>query len=196
MKKILLFPGAFNPPHYGHIEIIGIALKKYSFDELWIVPSGKRDDKNITTNYEDRRNLGNLFVEYLQSKINIPVKLITAELDNLDGRFTYEILKEIKSKSNIEITQLIGLDGFLGLQKSKLIDSQEKFIVISRHGYELPQNFSHNENIIIFEEITQSISRSISSTQIRNMIKNNDVGYKKFVPDKIAIYIENHKLYF
>ena len=192
MKKILLFPGAFNPPHNGHMEAVEIALKKTSFDELWIVPSGKRDDKNITTNYEDRRNLGNLFVEYLQSKINIPVKLITAELDNLDGRFTYEILKEIKSKSNIEITQLIGLDGFLGLQKSKLIDSQEKFIVISRNGYELPQNFSHNENIIIFEEITQSIS----STQIRNMIKNNDVGYKKFVPDKIAIYIENHNLYF
>jgi len=192
MKKILLFPGAFNPPHYGHIEIIGIALKKYSFDELWIVPSGKRDDKNITTNYEDRRNLGNLFVEYLQSKINIPVKLITAELDNLDGRFTYEILKEIKSKSNIEITQLIGLDGFLGLQKSKLINDQEKFIIMNRHCYELPKNFFCNENIIILEEITQSIS----STQIRNMIKNNDVGYKKFVPDKIATYIENHNLYF
>jgi len=194
MKKILLFPGAFNPPHYGHIEIIGIALKKYSFDELWIVPSGKRDDKNITTNYEDRRNLGNLFVEYLQSKINIPVKLITAELDNLDGRFTYEILKEIKSKSNIEITQLIGLDGFLGLQKSKLINDQEKFIIMNRHCYELPKNFfcNENENVVIFEGTNQSIS----STQIRNMIKNNDVGYKKFVPDKIAIYIENHKLYF
>ena len=194
MKKILLFPGAFNPPHYGHIEIIGIALKKYSFDELWIVPSGKRDDKNITTNYEDRRNLGNLFVEYLQSKINIPVKLITAELDNLDGRFTYEILKEIKSKSNIEITQLIGLDGFLGLQKSKLINDQEKFIIMNRHCYELPKNFfcNENENVVIFEGTNQSIS----STQIRNMIKNNDVGYKKFVPDKIATYIENHNLYF
>ena len=194
MKKILLFPGAFNPPHNGHIEAVEIVLKKVSFDELWIVPSGKRDDKNITTNYEDRRNLGNLFVEYLQSKINIPVKLITAELDNLDGRFTHEILKEIKSKSNIEITQLIGLDGFLGLQKSKLINDQEKFIVISRNGYELPQNFScnENENVVIFEGTNQSIS----STQIRNMIKNNDVGYKKFVPDKIATYIENHNLYF
>ena len=194
MKKILLFPGAFNPPHNGHIEAVEIVLKKVSFDELWIVPSGKRDDKNITTNYEDRRNLGNLFVEYLQSKINIPVKLITAELDNLDGRFTYEILKEIKSKSNIEITQLIGLDGFLGLQKSKLINDQEKFIIMNRHCYELPKNFfcNENENVVIFEGTNQSIS----STQIRNMIKNNDVGYKKFVPDKIATYIENHNLYF
>ena len=192
MKKILLFPGAFNPPHNGHAEAVETVLRKESFDELWIVPSGKRDDKTIATSYEDRRAMGNLFVEYLQSKINMPVKLITAELDNMNGKFTHEILKEIKSQPDIDVMQLIGSDGFLDLQKGKLINSQEKFIVMNRNGYELPQNFSHNENIIIFEEITQSIS----STQIRNMIKNNDVGYKKFVPDKIATYIENHNLYF
>ena len=54
------------------------------------------------------------------------------------------------------------------------------------------KNFSRNENVVIFNGTTQPIS----STQIRNMIKNNDVGYKKFVPDKIATYIENHNLYF
>ena len=142
MKKILLFPGAFNPPHNGHTEAVERALKKESFDELWIMPSGKRNDKTITTSYEQRRVLGNLFVEYLQSKINMPVKLITAELDNMNGKFTHEILEEVKSQSDMEITQLIGLDGFLDLQKGKLIDSQEKFIVINRRGYELPKNFS------------------------------------------------------
>jgi len=30
MKKILLFPGAFNPPHYGHIEAVEVVLKKKS----------------------------------------------------------------------------------------------------------------------------------------------------------------------
>ena len=118
MKKILLFPGAFNPPHNGHTEAVERALKKESFDELWIMPSGKRNDKTITTSYEQRRVLGNLFVEYLQSKINMPVKLITAELDNMNGKFTHEILEEVKSQSDMEITQLIGLDGFLDLQKA------------------------------------------------------------------------------
>lgn len=97
MKKILLFPGAFNPPHYGHIETIKVALEKVSFDELWIVPSGKRDDKNIAISYENRHVFGKFFVEYLESEFSIPVKLITAELDNMDGKFTHEILKEIKS---------------------------------------------------------------------------------------------------
>ena len=192
MKKILLFPGAFNPPHNGHAEAIETVLRKESFDELWIVPSGKRDDKTITTSCEDRRALGRLFVEHLQSKINIPVKLITAELDNIDGKFTHEILKEIKSQPDIDVMQLIGSDGFLDLQKGKLIDSQEKFIVMNRNGYELPKNFSLNENRVIFDGTTQSIS----STQIRNMVKNHDIGYKKLVPEKITSFIEGNRLYF
>ena len=134
MKNILLFPGAFNPPHYGHIETVKIALEKVSFDELWIMPSGKRDDKTISTNYKDRRAFGNFFVEYLQSVVSIPVKLIATELDNVDGKFTHQILKEVKSQSDIIITQLIGLDGFLHLQ-DKLSDSEEKFIVMNRQGY-------------------------------------------------------------
>lgn len=190
MKTILLFPGAFNPPHYGHAETIKIALEKSSFDELWVVPSGKRDDKNITTNYEDRRALGEFFVEYLESEVDIPVKLITAELDNIDGKFTHEILKEIKLQPDVEITQLIGLDGFLHLQR-KLTDTEEKFIVMNRQGYEFPKNFSHNDNVVIFE----GTKKSISSTQIRNMVKNHDDSYKKLVPEKIASYIESKKLY-
>lgn len=189
MKNILLFPGAFNPPHYGHIETVKIALKKVPFDEVWIMPSGKRDDKVIAINYENRRVLGNFFVEYLQSEIKIPVKLITTELDNIDGKFTHELLKEIKSQPDVNITQLIGLDGFLSLQNK--LDNQEKLIVMNRNGYALPENFSHNKNVTIFE----GTSLSISSTQIRDMVKNNDVSYKKLVPEKIATYIEENYLY-
>lgn len=190
IKNILLFPGAFNPPHYGHIEAIKIALEKVSFDELWIMPSGKRDDKTITINYGDRRALGNFFVEYLQSVINIPVKLITTELDNTTGKLTHEILKEVKSQNDVKITQLIGIDSFLSIQ-DKLDDNEEKFIIINRQGYEIPIDFSPNENIIIFE----GTNLSISSTQIRAMVKNNDVNYKKLVPEKIALYIEDYGLY-
>lgn len=191
MKNILLFPGAFNPPHFGHAETVEVVLRKEFFNELWIMPSGKRDDKNITTDYDDRRALGNLFVEYLQLKVKIPVKLITAELDDKNGKFTHAILKDVKSQPDVQITQLIGLDGFLNLQ-AKLVDNEEKFIVMNRQGYELPENFSHNDSVIIFEGRTLL---SISSTQIRDMVKNHDTSYKKLVPEKIAAYIESNNLY-
>lgn len=189
----MLFPGAFNPPHCGHAEAVIKVLEKNKnkFDELWIMPSGKRDDKNITTDYKYRRALGNLFVEHLRPKIDISIKLVTAELDDKSGKFTHEILKEIKSQPDIQVTQLIGLDGFLSI-KNGLSNNEESFIVIKRKGYELPENFSHGGSIIILDEETNPIS----STQIRDMVKNNDDGYKKLVPKTIAEYIEKHNLYF
>lgn len=192
MRKILLFPGAFNPPHYGHTDAVIKVLEKYknTFDELWIVPSGKRNDKDIATGYEHRRIIGSLFVEYLKPIIDIPVKLVTAELDDKSGKFTHEILKDIKSQPDMQITQLIGLDGFLSI-KDRLLGNEESFIIIKRKGYELPENFSHRDNIIIFDEE----AKPTSSTQIRDMVKNHDGGYKKLIPGKIATYIEEHNLY-
>jgi nicotinate (nicotinamide) nucleotide adenylyltransferase len=194
MKKVLIYPGAFNPPHYGHISTVELALKKQSFDEVWIIPSGKRDDKIISTSYEDRRNLGNIFVEFLKQKYGVPVKLVTDELDDLDGKFTHEILGKIKSQSEIDVTQLIGLDGMMNLYQ-KIMDSNafetEKYIVVRRFGYEAPESFFHNRNILMIDELTQDIS----STQIRNMVHCGDANYQKLVPEEIADYIKNHSLY-
>lgn len=188
MKKVLLFPGAFNPPHYGHVSAIEIALKKMSFDEIWIMPSGKRNDKAITINYEARRDLGNLLVEYLQTKTTLPIKLITNELDDQKQRATEAILREVKSQSDIQITQLIGLDGYIKIGKKS---PDEKFIVIQRHGYRLPSDFTQNDNAVILDEV----ALDISSTLIRTLIQNHDLKYKEFVPEKIALYINDHNLY-
>jgi nicotinic acid mononucleotide adenylyltransferase len=195
MKKILIYPGAFNPPHYGHVETIELALKNNSFDELWIIPSGKRDDKVITTTYEDRRGLGILFVGFLKTKINIPVKLVTDELDDTEGKLTREILGKIKSQPDIEVTQLIGIDGILHLYKKLIamgVFETERYIVIQRTGYELPDDFTHGSNIVIEKEET---GHDISSTQIRNMASVGDDNYKSLVPEEIATYISEHSLY-
>jgi nicotinate-nucleotide adenylyltransferase len=193
MKKVLLYPGAFNPPHYGHVSAVELALKNKSFDEVWIMPSGKRDDKTISTSYEDRRNLGNLFVEYLQSNLSVPVKLLTDELDDTTSRYTQDILREVKSTPDVEIIQLIGTDGIIHL-KNKLSPEdfiKEKYIVIQRVGYELPDDFSHAENLLI----TEDTSENISSTQIRDMLKTNIGKIEDLVPEKIASYIKKHNLY-
>lgn len=172
MKKVLLFPGAFNPPHLGHVEILEAALKNETFDEVWIIPSGNRDDKVISTTYEDRRNLGNLFVEFLQTKVTTPIKLVTDELNDTTGRYTQEILKEIKSRPDIQTIQLIGSDGMANLQESFDGELEAKdFIVAPRDPTE------------------------ISSTRIRAMIEKGDMGYGDFIPEEIADYIETHGLY-
>lgn len=204
MKSILLFPGAFNPPHNGHVLAVEYALKVKSFDEVWIMPSGKRIDKVISTDFKDRRNLGNLFVEFLRSKLSVPVKLITTELDQNEKQeeqqfdqkneqiFTHEIMKDIKAAPGVEITQLIGSDGFTHLYE-KIGPSVlgDKFLVINRPGYSLPNTIVHSENITIIEDAVSDIS----STQIRNVVSTHGDGCKNLVPETIAQYLRENNLY-
>jgi nicotinate-nucleotide adenylyltransferase len=190
MKKILFYPGTFNPPHFGHVSAVKVAVDNLYFDEVWIMPCGKRIDKVIPTSYEDRRNLANLFVEYLQIIVQVPIKLLTTELDDTEGKYTHEVIEELKAESKDEIFQLVGIDGYLGI-KERVIDPSEKFVIIKRSGYELPQELIPNANRTILDEDVSGIS----STKIREMIKNGDEGYKKLVPDKVAAYIEEKSLY-
>ncbi len=190
MKKVLFYPGTFNPPHFGHVSAVTVAVDNLDFDEVWIMPSGKRVDKEIPTSYEDRRNLGEIFVEYLRSVVAIPIKLITAAVENTGARYTHEIIVELKSRSENEIFQLAGIDGYLSI-KERVIAPSEKFVIIKRSGYELPKELASGENLIFLEEGVTGIS----STKIREMIKNSDEGYKKLVPKDVADYIEKKHLY-
>ncbi len=189
MKKILFYPGTFNPPHLGHASAVLAALKNVAFDEIWILPSGKRVDREIPTSVEDRRNLNALFVDYLQTQTQVPVRLVADALDGIGGKYTHEVIVDIKSRSEDEIYQLSGTDGFTSI-KERVIDPNEKFVIIKRHGYELPEELTPNTNLVVLEEIGV-----ISSSKIREMIKNGDEGYKKLVPEKIASYIEERGLY-
>ena len=190
MKKILFYPGTFNPPHLGHVSAVMVALDNVDFDEVWIMPSGKRVDREISTSPEDRRNLGKIFVEYLQTLTEIPVKLITTAVDNVGGKYTHEYIVELKAKSENEIFQLVGIDGYMSI-KERVMGPNEKFIVIKRSGYNFPEELNSNKNIIILDETV----KGLSSTKIREMIKKGDEGYKKLIPNGIAAYIEEKALY-
>ncbi len=190
MKKILFYPLTCNPPHFGHATAVKVALHNLEFDEVWIMPSGKRVDKEISTSLEDRKNMALLFVQYLQKEYTIPVVGITIAVDNTDSRYTHEIIMELKSDPHHEIFQLCGTDGFTGI-KERVIGAHEKFVVIKRVGFELPESLNQMTNLTILDGGVNLIS----STKIREMIKNGSEDYKKLVPENIATYIKERGLY-
>ncbi len=194
MKKVLIYPGAFNPPHNGHIATLELALGKYSFDEVWIIPSGNREDKKIEIPFSDRKSLNTFFVNYLNERLSTRCVLRTDEFDNPENKTTSQILKELKSEPGIEFTQLAGLDSYLFLkEKIGNLILEDNFIVISnRFEYNIPEVFTFPENHKFIEGEKRD---DISSTKIRNLVKNNDTSYEKLTILEIAKYIKEHKLY-
>lgn len=190
MKKILFYPGTFNPPHLGHASAVIVALKNVGFDEVWIMPSGKRVDREMTTSAEDRKNLANIFVAYLQEVTKIPVELITTAVDEVDGKYTHEHIMELKNQSEHEIYQLVGIDGYLSI-KERVIGPNEKYVIVKRSGYDFPEELILNKNLVILDEEVSGIS----STKIREMIKSGDEEYKKLIPETVAAYVEERGMY-
>jgi nicotinate (nicotinamide) nucleotide adenylyltransferase len=197
MRKILLYPGAFNPPHLGHESLIKTALDKIPFDEVWIMPSGNRADKVIAISFADRRALGQLFVESVQSKVSAIIKLITTEIDEGNTKSTsqliHELLNKLEAQPDIELTQLIGMDGleFLARKYGANLEEGGRYLAVERKGYQLEA--AVNPTKVTFLEDKDQIG--LSSTQVRELAKNGETRYKELVSAPIADYIEQHRLY-
>lgn len=155
------------------------------------MPSGKRRDKIIDISYRHRVNLGKLFVSYLKTQIELPIILLDNELSDNKGRYTDEIMSEIKSKKDVSITQLIGSDGIMNLyNENPSILDKETFVVSQRVGNILPNDFP-KKNV----DIINGTSIKISSTKIRELIRKHDWQYNKYIPEDISKYINDHNLY-
>jgi nicotinic acid mononucleotide adenylyltransferase len=190
MRKILFYPITGNPPHLGHASAVLVALDHLAFDEVWIMPSGKRMDKVVPISDKDRMNLSSLFVEYLQSQTTVPIIHKSIGVDGTDDRFMHEHIIELKSEPNAEIFQLVGIDGFMSI-KDRVIGPDERFVVIKRSGYEIPEGLVSNKNLIFLDEGVGGIS----STKVREMVRNSDLSYKELVPKEVGEYIEKQNLY-
>lgn len=63
-RHILVFGGAFNPPTLAHEAIIRECLALPQFDEVWLMPSGDRLDKQISGSDHDRLHMLRLVHEH------------------------------------------------------------------------------------------------------------------------------------
>ena len=57
MRSIALYGGAFDPPHKSHLAIVNEILALPFINEVWLLPSGDRNDKKLVLNMEQRFNL-------------------------------------------------------------------------------------------------------------------------------------------
>lgn len=191
--KIGIFGGSFNPVHNMHIYIGEYLINNNYLDKVIYMPHG--------TNYKYKNNLIDNKDRYnmllLATKNNNNLEVSDYELTDEES-FTIDTLNYFKNKyKDDEIYFICGYDNLDYIDKWKNgneILTNYPLIVISRKNYNIDEILTrykqYNPKIIV----SNIEMNDISSTIIRNNIKENK-GIKEFVNKDVEEYIINNNLY-
>jgi len=188
--RIVLFGGAFDPPHLGHVEVAAELVKAKLADEVWFVPVKIHSfAKNMTQS--DHR------LAMLKLALPLQTKIETYELSQTEVNYTFNTLDAMAAKyPEHEFSWVIGSDNLVkfhlwgdktGRDFKQLLASY-KFYVYPRHGFVFEPIYPGMVPLKDFPEVT------VSSTQVRRLVAEGK-SLAGFVTPAVANYIQVNKLY-
>lgn len=191
--KIGIFGGSFNPPHLMHLQIGISLLEKGYVDKIIYVPTGsKYKYKNNLVADEHRYKM-------LQLMIMNDKRFEVSDYELKDYVvYTCDTLEYFEKKyPNDQIYFVCGADNLSYVDEWKngldLLNNY-KFLVIKRYTDSIDKILDrykkYSDNIIVSDVEPDSLS----STEIRNKIKNNE-SVKDLLDQNVIYYINQNKLY-
>lgn len=196
--KLGIFGGTFNPIHSGHIELVKHFASLAGLDKVLLIPT-KIPPHKVSPDLlsgETRLEMCSLAVRG-EDKIEVS----DIELRREGHSYTIDTLKALeKLYDGAQLYLIMGADMLLCLDTwrdyqgiidrcvicaAARNDSTVQELKLKARMLGIPEN----RVIISDEEIM-----TVSSTQIRENIKKGD-SIKGFVPDAVAKYIADNKLY-
>lgn len=191
--KIGIFGGCFNPPHKVHTEILESLLKSQIVDKVIIVPVGDFYEKDDLVSFKHR-------VEMLKLATQDENRVSISNYEQSKKRvYTIETLchfKKIFKKD--EIYLIIGADNFLQIESWKdyeQIIENFKIIIAKRREQDIKTQIKKLANFNLKYEIAPMEELDVSSTQIRNALKNNLSINSFILNENVLEYIKKHKIY-
>jgi len=187
--KIGLMGGVFDPPHKGHILTASFLLKNGTVDKIIVVPSFVQPLKpNVITPY-------NIRMEMAKVAFNKDERVVVSDVESRIDTPSYTIntVAELRKEYSDEMFVIIGYDqaeDILRWHRYEELCRSVKFIIVRRDHKE------HFIDGVLFKSaiLLENPVFEISSTQIRDMIKNrNEAG--SFLTDEVIKIINREKLY-
>jgi nicotinate-nucleotide adenylyltransferase len=191
--RIAIYGGSFNPMHIGHEKIVDYVLDNLNMDKIIIIPVGIPSHRENNLEQSDTR----LKICKEIFKGNKKIEVSDIEIKSEGKSYTYDTLLKLMDLygENNEFFEIIGEDSLKSLKTWKNYEELLKickFIVFRRKddkNIQIDEEFLNNKNIIILENEYYDIS----STEIRNMVKNNE-DISAFVNKKVKKLIEKEYL--
>lgn len=193
--KIGIFGGSFNPPHKMHEYIAEELLRKKYIDQLIFVPTGiKYEYKNNLQSNEHRLNMLKLITDKKKS-----LSVSDFEFKN-EPIYTCDTLNYFKKKyKDADIYFICGADNLSYIDKWKNGEDllrNTNIIAIVRNTDNIKEIISKYQKYSPNIEVAEIPPFDLSSTKIRNLIKNSDYQeLKKYLDSAVLNYILEENLY-
>lgn len=186
---MVLFGGAFDPPHLGHTLVIEQVFKQIKPDELWLLPCfGHTFQKNLSPS-EQRVEMVRLLIEEIG---NPRLKLNLIEIERQSTGSTYQTWQWLSERyPDYRFAFVMGSDNLKSFTKwqqwEKLLSSLPFYIYI-RQGF--PPTPWYEDMILLKGKVVSEVS----STQVRQRIKSGE-GIRDLVSKAVETYIRHQDLY-
>ena len=198
--NIGILGGTFDPVHCGHLAIAKEAKKKLGLRRVLFVPAGrpwlKVNDREIT-DVKHRVKMVELAIE------SIPYfELSSIEIERPGPSYTVDTVTELKKRigSDTEFFLLLGWDSLIELPKwhnpAELIKIC-RLAAFTRVMTDPPDLNALEKELPGIKKSTMLLDMKpvdISSSDIRNRVARG-LPVKGLVPDAVAAYIREQKLY-
>jgi len=189
--KVGLFFGSFNPIHIGHLIVSNTVYDYTDVDEIWFVVSPlnphKRRSKSLIHEF-DRMDMVERAIED-QHKF----KAIDIEFHLPKPNYTVNTLVHLEEKyPDHDFRIIIGEDNLVSFKKWKNYD-----IILENYGLIVyPRPNTKNTELKTHKNVTfvSAPQIDISASFIRKNVKLGK-SIKYLVPDKVAEFIRDRKLY-
>lgn len=198
-KKILaVFGGSFNPPLNSHFSLAEQIINEYkNIQKIIFVPVNSIYQKEGLLENEHRYNMLKLVCDKNENFIVSDI-----ELKNQKQLYTIETLKVLqKQYPNNELYFILGTDNLKELytwNSAEKLVTNFKFLVLERDEDSIEEII--NEDSFLekyrnsFIKVKENIRSNISSTFVRDKIKNNK-SIRYLTTDEVYFYIKEHNLY-
>lgn len=189
-----IYGGTFDPPHNGHISVVGCILSNFKLDKLYVVPTWKTDYKK-STDFQTRFFMCALAFE----DTNV---ILSGVMYDDKMMYTYQLIRHVKKTyGNCKISLFIGDDWDVSKFKNFDYINKNCSIVEVRRGAakSLSEEVSHINDMkskcrqwcMVVPDINIP---QISSTLIRSTIREGGSVYGA-CPNKVINFIKERGLY-
>lgn len=204
-RPTAIYGGAFDPPHYGHAEVVRQLLCAESgIDSVVVMPSRRPPHKTPVAAYEHRIAMCELlFCGGEAARVSI-----FQEADVSGATFTADVVHALPGWGSRNYLLVLGVDEVVALGSWKTPDRIFKhadLLVIERPGF---MGFDRQavasalsvlpvvkEKILRARSIKVDTAFTLSSTDIRSSLAI-DWGYAKYLLTRdVRTYIREHGLY-